>query len=182
MQAPHQASQTPGRVHQSGRRALESPRTQPRGCHPRVQAFLIQRTPRKQRRQTNTVSINRPSLQAGVQILGQGTSTTVRVQQQSASPPEAELHQEAPRLPNINILEAQVKQETGLRLYIMKNQKRKDVWHFARLIPDEMFDTLRDNDLTNEHGDLALCLCRRAKQIRCWKTQNGRAHASQASY
>jgi hypothetical protein len=63
-----------------------------------------------------------------------------------------------PRLPDIDALEARVQQDTELRLYKMKNQKRKDVWHFARLVPMDPFGPIQDKDLTNEHGGVAICL------------------------
>ncbi|KAE9285368.1 hypothetical protein PF008_g26933 [Phytophthora fragariae] len=58
----------------------------------------------------------------------------------------------------MDALEAQVKQDTDLRLYKMKNQKRKDVWYFARLTPKDQFGPVLDRDLTNEHGGSAICL------------------------
>lgn len=45
----------------------------------------------------------------------------------------------------------------------MKRQKRRDVWHFARLIRSEACRQIERNDLNNDHAELAYCLLCSAK-------------------
>ncbi|OWZ07605.1 Zinc finger BED domain-containing hypothetical protein [Phytophthora megakarya] len=52
----------------------------------------------------------------------------------------------------------------------MKNQKRRDVWYFARLFPKQQLWEVPDSSLTNEQGERAICLlCETTMKFRVGK-------------
>jgi hypothetical protein len=59
---------------------------------------------------------------------------------------------------DVEALRRDAELETGKVLFIMKRQKRKDVWHFVRLVrKDECWEIAR-KDCLNVHADWAHCL------------------------
>ncbi|KAG1704345.1 hypothetical protein DVH05_006353 [Phytophthora capsici] len=64
---------------------------------------------------------------------------------------------------DVQALQQRAESESGLVLFTMKRQKRRDVWHFARLIRSEACRHIERNDLKNDHAELAYCLLCSAK-------------------
>lgn len=59
---------------------------------------------------------------------------------------------------DVQALQVQAEAANGLLLYTMKRQKRKDAWHFVRLVRSDENNHIDRNDLDNEHAKLAYCL------------------------
>lgn len=59
---------------------------------------------------------------------------------------------------DVNALHVRAEGATGMVLYTMKRQKRKDIWHFARLVRSGKNYHIERKDLNNEHAEEAYCL------------------------
>ncbi|KAJ8571857.1 hypothetical protein ON010_g4976 [Phytophthora cinnamomi] len=64
----------------------------------------------------------------------------------------------APLTVDVEILRRQVEVARDLVLYTMKRQKRKDAWHFARLIRSDAFRHVPREQLNNNHAQQVYCL------------------------
>ncbi|KAE8891496.1 hypothetical protein PF010_g5015 [Phytophthora fragariae] len=94
-----------------------------------------------------------------------------RTEQQGQLSPQEQQQQELPSqtqqlqtsdaaalMVDVEALRYQVEVASDLVLYTMKRQKRKDAWHFARLIRNDTFRHLQRDELNNSHAEQVYCL------------------------